>query len=304
MLISIVVPFFNEEESIQELYERIVKAVSLSAGYEIIFVDDGSSDTSSKIVENLHAMDKNVRLISFRKNFGKSMALGAGFEFSHGDIVITMDADLQDQPEEIPLFIEKIHSGFDLVSGWKYPRHDSWHFVFASKLFNRFVSILFGLRIHDVNCGFKAYKADVVKSLDVYGELHRFLPVIAHQKGFRVTEIKIQHARRKYGKSKYGVWKFFYGLIDMITVLLLTKYVQKPAHFFGTTGILFFVSGFALSLYLTIRWFMGHGIASRPLFFLGILLIIVSIQLISLGLLGEILVSKDRNKMYKIKKIL
>lgn len=304
-MVTLIIPLFNERETLWDLYRRIIRVfASLQLSFEIIFVDDGSMDGSFEVLEKIHSQDTRVRVISFLKNCGKSSALSAGFEKASGDIIITLDADLQDQPEEIPRFIDTIHKGYDLVSGWKRQRCDPFINVVASKIFNRAVSLLFQLKIRDVNSGFKAYRSEALKDLDIYGELHRFLPIILRQKGFQITEIEVHHAPRMFGKSKYGIIKFVHGFIDLFTVLLLTKYIQRPAHFFGTLGVISFSAGFFVNLYLTIKWFMGFGIGNRPLFLLGILLLIIGIQLISFGLLGEILVNKNRKKNYQFKKIL
>jgi glycosyltransferase involved in cell wall biosynthesis len=304
--LSIIIPLYNEQDNLSELYQKLIKVLdSLNLSYEIIFVDDGSTDNSFNILKELYQRDPKVKVISFRKNFGKSAALAAGFDNTRGKIIITMDADLQDEPSEIPKLVEKIKEGYDLVSGWKYPRRDPLSKIIPSKIFNIFVSLFSGIKLHDLNCGFKAYRAQVIKEIDIYGELHRFLPVIAFQKGFKVTEIKVAHNPRKYGKSKFGPVRFIHGVLDFLTVMLLTKYTERPAHFFGGWGILSFILGFGICLYLTILWFLGQRpIGNRPLLFLGILLIIISIQLISLGLLGEIFVSRDSKKRYEVKEVL
>ena len=303
-MISFIIPFFNESESLYLLYSKIISVVNTMHinneidCYEFWFIDDGSTDDSSCIVREIIALNANVHLIVFRKNFGKAAALQAAFNRCNGDIVITMDADLQDEPEEIPRFIEKINEGYDLVSGWKYDRHDPIEKRLPSKLFNRVTARLSGVKLHDFNCGFKAYKKEVVKSIDVYGEMHRYIPVIAHRKGFRISEIKVKHNKREFGKSKYGFERYLRGLFDSFTVSFLNKYYDKPMHFFGKFGILFIVVGAAIGVYLAVLWFMGQGIGGRPLLSLAVLLIILGVQFFSIGLIGDMLLDATYRSRY------
>ncbi|MGD9201028.1 MAG: glycosyltransferase family 2 protein [Chitinispirillia bacterium] len=292
--ISMVIPVYNEEGSLPSLSEKIIEVLStLKAPYEILFIDDGSTDNSLSIIKNLRKDNPQIKLIEMRRNFGKSDALASGFNCVTGDIIITMDADLQDEPEEIPRFITKLEEGYDLVSGWKKNRKDPITKIISSRVFNSVVSLLSGVKIHDFNCGFKAYRREVVENLDVYGELHRFLPALAHQKGFRVDEIEVKHHRREFGESKYGKYgfrRFANFLLDPINVLLLTKYSKKPIHFFGVAGLFSFFIGFIFGSYLTILkiatgTFQGH----YPLLIFVALLIIVGVQLVSLGLIGEMI---------------
>ncbi|MCK4744946.1 glycosyltransferase family 2 protein, partial [Candidatus Parcubacteria bacterium] len=304
--LSIVIPVFNEVESLKELNDKIIQAVSsLPFNCEIIYIDDGSTDKSFDVITELHQRDQRIKAIRFRRNFGKSAALATGFNEADGDLIITMDADLQDEPLEIPNFIKKINEGNDMVSGWKKERKDLFIKLVSSKIFNFTISILTGIKLHDFNCGFKIYKKEVVKNIDVYGELHRFLPVLAHQKGFKIGELKIKHNERKFGESKFGKFglrRMKNYLIDPINVILLTKYARKPAHFFGSLGIMSAAIGFIFCLYLSILWLIGEKpIGNRPLLFLGILLIIIGIQLFSMGLLGEIIIrnnAKDEGRDY------
>jgi glycosyltransferase involved in cell wall biosynthesis len=306
MDLSVVIPLFNESESLPELHKQITATCHmLRLSYEIIYVDDGSTDSSFKILQDLFNTNKNIKVISFRRNYGKSAALSEGFQLAEGDVVITMDADLQDDPKEIEQLLQKINSGDDLVSGWKKKRYDPLQKTIPSKLFNFTTSLLTGIKIHDFNCGIKAYKKEVIKDIPVYGELHRYLPVLAHWKGYKVGEIVVQHRPRKFGKTKFGLGRFFKGFFDLLTVLFITRYRQRPLHLFGFLGLLFLFLGFVISLYLTVLWFQGHGIGQRPLLFLGILLIIVGLQSFSLGFIGEMITNmKDEKRNYKIKNLL
>jgi glycosyltransferase involved in cell wall biosynthesis len=288
--LTVLVPLYNEEESLPELYQAIKRVVSqMSLSYEILFVDDGSTDRSLTMLRDLQQQDPTVKVLSFHKNTGKSAALQAGFSQSRGEIVITMDADLQDDPGEIPNLIAKLNEGWDLVSGWKKVRHDPISKTIPSRLFNFVVATISGLRLHDFNCGLKAYRKQVVKSFRVYGEQHRFLPVLAHWSGFTATEIPVKHHPRKYGKTKFGVSRFLSGFLDLITVVFLSKYTRKPLHLFGAIGLVFMLIGFIICLYLAIGWFQGHWIGNRPILLLGVLLIVVGVQFFSIGLLGEML---------------
>jgi len=303
MDLSIVIPLYNEQESLPELVIAISQHVApLQLNYEIIFVDDGSSDQSLQVLKNLKSKFPQLKILSFRKNYGKSAALSEGFKMATGKIVITMDADLQDDPAEIPNLMAKIYSGYDMVSGWKKKRHDPWHKIIPSKFFNFTTAVLSGIKIHDFNCGLKAYRQEVIKEIPVYGELHRYLPVLAYRGGYSVSEIIVQHHPRKYGHTKYGLRRFFEGFFDLLTVLFLTRYRQKPMHLFGFFGLISLCFGFLISAYLTILWFEGHAIGNRPLLFLGILLIIVGMQSFSLGLIGEMITNiKDEERVYFIK---
>ncbi len=291
--LSFVIPFLNEEATIAELFERIARAARgvLAEGetFEVIFIDDGSTDESVKKVEELIASHPEVRLLQLRGNFGKSAALATGFAEAAGRIVFTLDADLQDDPKEIPRFIAKLDEGFDLVSGYKKKRHDPITKVLPSRIFNWMVRRLTGIRLHDVNCGFKAYRRVVLKNVHVYGELHRFIPVLAHWRRFRIGEIEVEHHARKFGYSKFGGGRFFRGFIDLLTVYFLLKYERRPAHFFGILGGLFTFAGVGICAYLTVLKIMGQEIGHRPLLNLGVLLIVVGVQVLATGLIAEIL---------------
>lgn len=289
--VSVVVPLYNEEESLRPLALELKKAFkNLSSDYEVVFVDDGSTDKSLQVIRELTRFDNKFRYVSFRKNYGKSAALQIGFRHVTGDVVITMDADLQDDPAEIPNLLSKLSEGYDLVSGWKKERFDPFVKRHSSKFFNYVTGLMSGIKIHDFNCGLKAYRREVVDNINVYGELHRYMPVLADWQGFKISEIAVKHHPRRYGKTKFGISRFFKGFIDLITVMFTTRYVKRPMHLFGFLGALAFLAGFIINGYLTYEWLLGRGIGNRPLLFLGILLIVVGIQLFSVGLLGEIMV--------------
>lgn len=306
MKISIIIPLFNEEQNLTELIDQINQVVHKNNyDIEIIFADDGSTDNSYETLTKIADDSKNnIKIIQFRKNFGKSAALSASFSAAKGDIIITMDADLQDDPAEIPNLIDKLNSGYDLVSGWKYDRKDPPSKTIPSKIFNKTVQLSTGIKIHDFNCGLKAYKKEVVKNIEVYGELHRFLPVLAHHQGFKITEIKVNHRPRLYGKTKFGARRFTNGFVDLLTVMILTKYIRKPGHFFGSCGLASLSLGTIFCAYLSMLWIIGQRpIGNRPLLFLGILLIIIGVQLISMGLLGELINQSNKKQNYNIKQI-
>jgi glycosyltransferase involved in cell wall biosynthesis len=291
---SFVVPLYNEEQSLTLLFSELSRAAgeSLTGPVEFIFVDDGSQDRSWEIVSQLVAEDVRVRGIRLRRNFGKAAALTAGFQAVRGEVVFTMDGDLQDDPAEIPRFLNLLESDFDVVSGWKQTRYDPWHKVLPSRVFNWMVSRLTGCYLHDHNCGFKAYRRQVLKEVGIYGELHRFVPVLAHARGFRVGEVVVHHRARRYGSSKYGVSRFMKGLLDLVTVRFLTRFSQRPLHVLGTVGaVLLLLGGLGLS-YLAILWVLGdRPIGTRPLLFYSGFLMSVGTQLVSLGILAELVTS-------------
>ncbi len=301
--VSVVVPLLNEEESLEPLTQAIRNAFTkVSSDYEIIFVDDGSTDKSLKVIKNLSNSDKNIKYCSFQKNYGKSAALQIGFKRATGSAVITMDADLQDDPSEIPNLLAKLDEGYDLVSGWKKHRQDPFIKKHSSKFFNYVTRVMSGIKIHDFNCGLKAYRLDVVKRMNVYGELHRYMPVLAKWEGFTVTEIPVKHHPRRYGKTKFGISRFYKGFVDLITVIFTTRYIKRPMHLFGFIGAMSFVVGVLVNLYITIEWYLGVPIKNRPLLFLGILLIIVGVQFFAVGLLGELVAHNYQNdNEYNIK---
>lgn len=289
--VSVIIPAKDEERSLANLCTQIVSEIKkLKKSYEIIIIDDGSTDSTFRVASSLHKKDKNIKVIRHRGNFGKAIALQSGFDASRGEIVITMDADLQDNPREIPKFIKKINQGYDLVSGWKKIRHDPFSKTFPSKIGNIFTRILTGIKIHDLNCGFKAYKKVVTQNLYLYGELYKYIPVLAQKQNFKVGEIIVTHRPRKYGKSKFGWSRNVKGFLDMLTVVFLTGYLRRPAHFFGTFGLISFSTGFTIGLYISYLRITTGSIQYRtPLLFLGILLMIIGIQLITTGLLAEMI---------------
>jgi len=303
--VSVVIPLLNEEESLGELAQRLETVLERVARgrYDVLFIDDGSTDGSYDVIRSIHNRNNRFRAIRFRRNNGKSAALAVGFADVKGDIVITMDADLQDDPSEIPALITKLEEGFDLVSGWKRKRHDPWHKTFPSKLFNAVTSFMSGIKLHDFNCGLKAYRREVVETVQVYGEMHRYIPALAHWEGFRVTEIPVQHHARKFGYSKFGASRFLKGFLDLLTVMFTTRYVKRPLHFFGTVGSLFALIGLVTDLYLVIEWFLGlTSLSQRPLALFGIAMIIVGVQLISIGLIGELIVKNNmESQRYSIR---
>ncbi len=290
MDVTILVPLYNEEESLRELYKAVQAGMSpLDLSWEILFVNDGSTDSSMGILEELHGQYDNVSVIAFGRNLGKSAAMAVGFEEASGKVVVTMDADLQDDPAEIPSMLKRLDDGFDLVSGWKKERKDPLSKRLPSKLFNWATGAVSGVHLHDMNCGLKAYRREVVKTIKVYGELHRYTPVLAHFAGFSVTEVPVRHHARRYGQTKFGAERFLRGFFDLVTVLFLRRYVTRPLHLFGMLGSVLFVGGFGIGVYLTIVKIMGGAIGRRPLLTLGILLIVVGVQMVSFGLLGEML---------------
>jgi len=306
--LSLVIPLFNEEESLGELVtwiSTVMKGTNLT--YEIIMVDDGSKDKSWQVLETLMQAHKELKGIKFRTNYGKSAALNVGFEAAQGQVVITMDADLQDSPEEIPeLYKMIIEDGFDVVSGWKKKRHDPIGKRLPSKLFNAVIRRRSGIKLNDFNCGLKAYKKDVIKTIDVYGDLHRYLPVLAKSSGFdKIGEKVVEHRARKYGYSKFGISRLMTGFLDLVTLTFVSKFGKRPMHFFGTLGVFSFLIGFGILFYLSLckLVFGVGGIATRPIFFFGILTLIIGTQLFVTGFLAELVIKNDTNKnQYVIEK--
>ena len=310
MNISVVIPLLNEQDSLKELYDWIATVMqSNHFSYEIIFIDDGSTDNSWDVITELSSKDKDVKGIRFLKNFGKSQALHAGFEKAQGDVVITMDADLQDNPDEIPeLYHMVVNQGFDLVSGWKKKRYDSTLTKnLPSKLFNWAARKTSGVKLHDFNCGLKAYKLEVVKHIDVNGEMHRYIPVLSKNAGFsKISEKVVQHQARKYGETKFGMDRFINGFLDLITIWFLSRFGKRPMHLFGTLGVIMFAIGFGFALYLGIdKLYLnpyGRLITQRPQFYIALSTMIIGTQFFVAGFLGEIILrTKPERKRYSVK---
>lgn len=291
--VSIVVPFLNEARTIQTLFDEIrAVAEQLDVESEIIFVNDGSTDTSGEIAHEIARTNDRVISINFRRNFGKAAALSAGMGQASGDVIITMDADLQDDPKEIPRFLEAIAAGADVVSGWKQVRNDPIDKTLPSRVFNAVTSRAFKIKLHDINCGFKAYRRVTIPYLNLYGELHRFTPALLNAAGFKVAEIGIDHRPREFGKSKYGWSRFVKGLLDLMTVFLLTRYGSRPSHFFALIGLPLLALGGAFIAYLSVFWLLGLGpIGTRPLLQIGILFVVTGVQLLGIGLIAELILA-------------
>ena len=297
-MLSVVVPVFNEERSVELLFDEVRATLEpLEREWEVVFVDDGSADGSFAALTRLHAREpSHVRVVRLRRNFGKSAALAAGFRQARGDVIATLDADGQDDPVEIPRLLAKLDEGFDLVSGWKTRRRDRWTRRALSHVFNFVTGRISGVRLHDMNSGLKAYRAEVVKGLALYGELHRFIPVLAHYRGYRVAEIPVNHRPREHGRSRYGLERYLRGFFDLITVTFMGRYRYRPLHLFGGLGLALGVVGLVVCLYLTILWFTGEAIGHRPLLTLGVLLVVVGMQFLSLGLIGELVTSHHEER--------
>jgi glycosyltransferase involved in cell wall biosynthesis len=306
--ISVLVPVLNEEGTIEELTGRLVATLEAAGrSFEIVYIDDGSNDRTVAEIRRMHAADKRVSLVRFRRNFGKAAAITAGVEHSRGEILITIDGDLQDIPEEIPRFLDKLEQeDLDLVSGWKQDRQDPAGKRLPSLLFNWVTGKLAQVPLHDFNCGFKAYRREVLDQVSIYGELHRYIPVLASRRGFKVGELSVSHAKRKSGVSKYGWDRFYKGLLDLITVLFITKYTRRPLHLFGAFGLAAIGLGFAINIYLAALWFMNQPLSNRPLLQLGILLTVLGFQILTTGLIGEMITFKSfrREDSYSIRELL
>jgi dolichol-phosphate mannosyltransferase len=296
-VISVVVPVHNEERSVAYLFDELRGALEpLGREWEVVFVDDGSTDGTFGALTRLHASAANVRAVRLRRNFGKAAALAAGFEQAAGELIVTIDGDLQDDPAEIPRLIAKLDEGFDLVSGWKARRRDPWTRRLPSRVFNAVTARVSGVRLHDMNCGLKAYRAEVARDLPVYGELHRFLPVLAHQRGYRIAELPVNHRPREHGRSRYGLERYLRGFLDLLTVSFIGRYRHRPLHLFGGLGLLLGLIGFGVLVYLTVLWLTGEAIGHRPLLTLGVLLVVVGMQFFSLGLIGELVLSQHEER--------
>jgi glycosyltransferase involved in cell wall biosynthesis len=293
-MLSLVIPVYNEEKSLAPLYQEINTAVGRGPlETEVILVDDGSTDSSWAEIAKLARADSRVRGIRFRRNFGKAAALSAGFAEVRGEVVITLDADLQDNPAEIPNLLAKLHQGFDLVNGWKKVRLDPWHKTLPSRVFNWMIRAVSGLNLHDHNCGLKCYRTEVVKEIRLYGELHRFITLLAHARGFRVTELEVQHRKRIYGKSKYGARRFVKGTLDLLTVHVLTAFGERPLHLLGVIGLLAFMGGCLGLAYLAWLWMLGYRpIGNRPILIYSVASLLLGAQMLTVGILAELIISR------------
>jgi glycosyltransferase involved in cell wall biosynthesis len=297
-VISVVVPVRDEERTVEPLYHELEAALQdRGEPWEVVFVDDGSRDGTHASLVRLHAASENVRVVRLRRNAGKAAALDAGFREVVGDVVVTIDGDLQDDPAEIPRLLAKLDEGYDLVTGWKTHRSDRFARRVLSRVFNSVTGRISGVRLHDMNCGLKASRVEVVRELDLYGELHRFIPVLAHDLGFRVTELGVNHRPREHGRSRYGMERYARGFLDLLTVSFMGRYRHRPLHLFGGLGLALGSIGTAILVYLTIVKLTGEAIGRRPLLLLGVLLVVVGIQFLSLGLLSELVTSQHRERM-------
>jgi glycosyltransferase involved in cell wall biosynthesis len=297
-VISVVVPVHDEERSVALLYDELRSALEpLNAPWEAIFVDDGSTDGTFSALTRLHDAEQNVIVVRLRRNFGKAAALVAGFDQARGETVVTIDGDLQDDPAEIPRLLAKLDEGFDLVSGWKTRRRDPLSRRILSRIFNRVTSAFSGVRMHDMNCGLKAYRAEVVHGLRLYGELHRFIPVLAHYRGYRIAELPVNHRPREHGRSRYGVERYVRGFLDLLTVSFIGRYRHRPLHLFGGFGLILGFVGSAILVYLTVVKALGHAIGQRPLLLLGVLLVVIGMQFFSLGLISEMITSHHEERV-------
>jgi glycosyltransferase involved in cell wall biosynthesis len=296
-VISVVVPVFNEERSVALLTDELDSALQpLGLQWEVIFVDDGSTDGTFAALTRLHAALDDVVVVRLRRNFGKAAALAAGFAHARGEVIVTIDGDLQDDPAEIPHLLAKLDEGFDLVSGWKSNRRDPLARRLLSRIFNGVTAWVSGVHLHDMNCGLKAYRAEVVRGLRLYGELHRFIPVLAQHRGFRVAELPVNHRPREHGRSRYGPERYLRGFLDLLTVSFLGRYRNRPLHLFGGLGLTLSLAGIGILLYLTVVKLLGHAIGQRPLLILGVLLVVVGIQVFSLGLITELITSHHEER--------
>ena len=304
-LLSLVIPVFNEAESLRPLYQQILKvAQELDSSIEILFVDDGSTDESWPAIVSMMEQDEQVSALRFRRNFGKAAALAAGFSIARGQRVITLDADLQDDPAEIPKFLAHMDKGYDVVSGWKKVRHDPWHKTVPSKVFNFLVSNITGVRLHDHNCGFKCYSSDVLDEIQLYGDFHRFTPVLADAKGFRVGELVVNHRPRQFGESKYGWGRIFRGFVDLLTIKFLTSYQNRPQHLLGTLGLIGASLGLMGMAYLGVVWLVNSfanvdaPIGTRPLLTYSVTALLLGVQMIAIGLIAELITARNQHEMH------
>ena len=300
--LSVVIPAYNEAESLPELHRELVATLNaLGHALEIIYVDDGSRDGSDDVMARLAASDPRVRGAILRRNFGKSAALATGFRLARGDWVATLDADLQDDPAELPRLIETLGQGHDLVSGWKQNRKDPITKTLPSRLFNAVTSMVAGLKLHDFNCGFKLYRREVTEALEIYGEFHRFIPALAHWRGFRVAEVAVHHRARRFGKSKFGAARFINGFLDLLAAAFISTSALKPLHVFGRIGLLFLGVGVAIGVWFIVQWAGGEPMRVRPLMLFGVGMVLLGIQFVLMGLLGEMIAHQGARAEYPVR---
>jgi len=298
-----VVPAYNEAESLAELQRELAAALdAFGRPWEVVYVDDGSRDGTDRAIEALAAADPRVRGVSLRRNFGKSAALATGFRLARGAWIMTMDADLQDDPAELPKLAAKLEEGYDLVSGWKQKRRDPWTKTLPSRLFNAVTSRVAGVRLHDFNCGFKLYRREVAESVEVYGELHRFVPALAHWAGFRVGEVAVHHRPRRYGRSKFGAARFVNGFLDLLSAAFISTSALKPLHVFGRVGLAFFAVGALEGAWFVAQWAMGEPMRVRPLMLIGATLVLLGFQFVLMGLLGEMIANLRARAEYPVRR--
>ncbi len=301
--LSVVVPAYNEAESLPELHRELVAALdALGHPWEILYVDDGSRDGSDEVMARLAAADPRVRGAALRRNFGKSAALATGFRLARGEWIATLDADLQDDPAELPRLLAALEQGHDLVSGWKQARKDPLSKTLPSRLFNAVTSMVAGVRLHDFNCGFKLYRREVVEAIEVYGELHRFIPALGHWAGFRVTEIPVNHRARRHGRSKYGWERFINGFLDLLVAAFISTSALKPLHVFGRIGALFFAVGALIGVWFVVQWAGGEPMRVRPLMLFGVGMVLLGIQFVLMGLLGEMIAHQGARAEYPVRR--
>ena len=304
--LSVVIPAYNERESLVELVIKLKEVLKSIKKWEVLFIDDGSTDDSVELLTKIVNSEPNFKLIQLHRNYGKSAALAEGFKLADGDYIITMDADLQDDPKEIPNLIAKLGEGYDLVTGWKKTRKDPWTKRFPSKIANFVTGLMTGVKVHDMNCGLKAFRQTVVKSLDIYGGRHRYIPALAAQKNFRVTEIPVKHHERKFGETKYGGSRLFHGFFDLITILFLNRYTQKPLHLFGLFGLGFLILSFFSEIYVVIlKIFFGHPFQKHfAMMLFGAMLFVLGLWFFSIGLIGEMVAQTTQDREDRVKQIL
>ena len=302
MLLSVVIPLFNEEENVHLLYDELKEALDpLEAGYEIIFIDDGSSDKSLELLRGIQEKDDKIIVVSFRRNFGQTAAMSAGFDYANGDVIITMDADLQNDPKDIAKMLEKLEEGYDVVTGWRHARKDAFiNRKLPSMIANKIISVTTGVNLHDYGCTLKAFRREVTDNIRLYGEMHRFIPAIASGMGISFTEVKVNHRARRFGTSKYGITRTIRVLLDLLTVKFLLSYATRPLHVFGSMGFLSAGVGGFIAFFMTMqRFFMGVGLADRPLLLLAVLLIFMGVQFVTMGLIAELIVRTYHESQHK-----